>query len=253
MTDRTCLAIVLAAGEGTRMRSARPKVLHQIAGRSLLAHVLDAVKAAGGASAAVVIGPDADAVAAEARRVLPGAEIFVQSERRGTAHAVLAAKPALARGADDILVIYGDTPLIRPQTLRRMRGALAGGAAIAVLGFRPADPTGYGRLVLEGGELIAIREDADASAQERAIQLCNGGLMAFDGASALAILERIDSNNRKGEFYLTDAVAIARAMRRKAVTIETEEDDVRGINTKAQLAEAEAVLQQRLRREAMEA
>jgi len=253
MTDRTCLAIVLAAGEGTRMRSARPKVLHQIAGRSLLAHVLDAVKAAGGASAAVVIGPDADAVAAEARRVLPGAEIFVQSERRGTAHAVLAAKPALARGADDILVIYGDTPLIRPQTLRRMRGALAGGAAIAVLGFRPADPTGYGRLVLERGELIAIREEADASAQERAIQLCNGGLMAFDGASALAILERIDSNNRKGEFYLTDAVAIARAMRRKAVTIETEEDDVRGINTKAQLAEAEAVLQQRLRREAMEA
>src|SRR5262244_478623 len=253
MTDRPCLAIVLAAGEGTRMRSARPKVLHQIAGRSLLAHVLDAVKAAGGASAAVVIGPDADAVAAEARRVLPGAEIFVQSERRGTAHAVLAAKPALARGADDILVIYGDTPLIRPQTLRRMRDALAGGAAIAVLGFRPADPTGYGRLVLEGGELIAIREEADASAQERAIELCNGGLMAFDGRSALAILERIDSSNRKGEFYLTDAVAIVRAMKRKAVAIETEEDDVRGINTKAQLAEAEAVLQQRLRREAMEA
>src|SRR5215813_3432311 len=252
MADRTCLAIVLAAGEGTRMRSARPKVLHQIGQRSLLAHVLEAVRAAGG-TAAVVIGPNAEAVAAEARRVLPGAEIFVQSERRGTAHAVLAAKPALARGADDILVIYGDTPLIRPQTLRRMRDALAGGAAIAVLGFRPADPTGYGRLVLERGELIAIREEADASAQERAIQLCNGGLMAFDGASALAILERIDSNNRKGEFYLTDAVAIARAMRRKAVTIETEEDDVRGINTKAQLAEAEAVLQQRLRREAMEA
>src|SRR5499427_2744852 len=171
MTDRTCLAIVLAAGEGTRMRSARPKVLHQIAGRSLLAHVLDAVKAAGGASAAVVIGPGADAVANEARRVLPGAEIFVQMERRGTAHAVLAAKDAIARKPDDVLVIFADTPLIRPQTLVRMRDALAGGAAIVVLAFRPKDPKGYGRLVFEGGELVAIREELDASPAERALDL----------------------------------------------------------------------------------
>ena len=252
MGERTCLAIVLAAGEGTRMRSARPKVLHEIAGRSLLAHVLAAVRAAGG-RAAVVVGPDADAVAAEAKRVLPGAEIFVQSERAGTAHAVLAATAAIARGADDVLVIYGDTPLIRPQTLRRMRGALADGAAIAVLGFRPPDPAGYGRLLLDGGELVSIREEVDASAAERAIDLCNGGLMAFDGKSALPILEQIGRNNRKGEFYLTDAVAIARAMTLKAVAIETEEDDVRGINTKAQLAEAEGALQQRLRKAAMDA
>ncbi len=252
MADRTCLAIVLAAGEGTRMRSARPKVLHEIASRSLLAHVLDAVRAAGG-TAAVVVGPDADAVAAEARRVLPGADIFVQSERLGTAHAVLAAKTAIARGADDVLVIYGDTPLIRPQTLRRMRDALAGGAAIAVLGFRPQDPAGYGRLVLDGAELVAIREEIDASAAERLIAVCNGGLMAFAGKSALPILEKIDRNNRKSEFYLTDAVAIARAMKLRAVVIETEEDDVRGINTKAQLAETEAVLQQRLRKAAMAA
>jgi bifunctional UDP-N-acetylglucosamine pyrophosphorylase/glucosamine-1-phosphate N-acetyltransferase len=141
MADRSCLAIVLAAGEGTRMRSRRPKVLHEIAGRSLLAHVLDAVREAGGTSAAVVVGPDSQAVAAEARRVIPGAETFVQSERRGTAHAVLAAKAAIARGADDVLVIFGDTPLIRPQTLTRMRDALVGGAAIVVLGFRPQDPT----------------------------------------------------------------------------------------------------------------
>jgi bifunctional UDP-N-acetylglucosamine pyrophosphorylase/glucosamine-1-phosphate N-acetyltransferase len=166
---------------------------------------------------------------------------------------VLAARPAIARRPDDILVIYGDTPLIRPQTLSHMRAALAKGAAIAVLGFRPRDPSGYGRLVLAQGELVSIREEADASADERAIDLCNGGLMAFAGANALAILEQIDSNNRKGEFYLTDAVKIARAMKLKAVVIETEEDDVRGINTKSQLAEAEAVLQQRLRKAAMDA
>jgi bifunctional UDP-N-acetylglucosamine pyrophosphorylase / glucosamine-1-phosphate N-acetyltransferase len=253
MADRSCLAIVLAAGEGTRMRSRRPKVLHEIAGRSLLAHVLDAVREAGGTSTAVVVGPDSQAVAAEAKRVIPGAETFVQSERRGTAHAVLAAKAAIARGADDVLVIFGDTPLIRPQTLARMREALVGGAAVVVLGFRPKDPTGYGRLVSQDGELVAIREELDASAAERAIDLCNGGLMAFAGKTALAILERIDDRNRKSEFYLTDAVAIARSMKLKAVAIETEEDDVRGINTKAQLAETEAALQQRLRKAAMEA
>jgi bifunctional UDP-N-acetylglucosamine pyrophosphorylase / glucosamine-1-phosphate N-acetyltransferase len=252
MVERTCLAIVLAAGEGTRMRSAWPKVLHEIAGRSLLAHVLDALGKAGGSEAAIVIGPGADAVAAEAMHVLPGAEIFVQVERRGTAHAVLAARKALARGADDVLVIFADTPLIRPQTLGRMRQAVADGAAVAVLGFRPADPTGYGRLVVERGELIDIREQIDASPAERAIDFCNGGLMALAGKTALAILERIDSNNNKGEFYLTDAVAIARTMGLKAVAIETEEDDVRGINTKAQLAEAEWALQQRLRQAAME-
>jgi bifunctional UDP-N-acetylglucosamine pyrophosphorylase/glucosamine-1-phosphate N-acetyltransferase len=253
MAKRTCLAIVLAAGEGTRMRSSRPKVLHEIAGRTLLAHVLDAVGRAGGTATAVVVAPGADAVAADAKRLLPGAETFVQSERRGTGDAVLAAKAAIARRPDDVLVIFGDTPLIRPQTLARMRDALAKGAAIAVLGFRPQDPTGYGRLVLEGGELVAIREELDASPAERAIALCNGGFMAFAGSTALAILERIGNDNRKGEFYLTDAVAIARTMKLTAVAIETEEDDVRGINTKAQLAETEAVAQQRLRKAAMDA
>ena len=253
MTDRSCLAIVLAAGEGTRMRSRRPKVLNEIAGRSLLAHVLGAVRAAGAAASAVVIGPDSEAVAGEARRVMPGVEIFVQAERRGTADAVLAAKAAIARGAADILVIFGDTPLISPQTLVRMREALAGGAALVVLGFRPKDPSGYGRLVVENGELVAVREELDASAAERAIDLCNGGSMGFAGKTGLEILTRIENNNRKSEFYLTDAVAVARSMKLKAVAIETEEDDVRGINTKAQLAETEAVCQQRLRKAAMEA
>jgi bifunctional UDP-N-acetylglucosamine pyrophosphorylase / glucosamine-1-phosphate N-acetyltransferase len=253
MTERTCLAIVLAAGEGTRMRSARPKVLHEIAKQTLIAHVLAAVREAGGSAVAVVVGPDAGAVSAEAKRNAPNAEVFVQTERRGTAHAVLAAAESLNRGADDVLVIFGDTPLIRSHTLRRMREALAKGAAIAVLGFRPKDPSGYGRLVLKGNELVAIREELDASPAESAIDLCNGGLMAFAGNTAMTILKRIGNDNRKGEFYLTDAIAIARAMKLKAVVIETEEDDVRGINTKAQLAETEAALQQRLRKAAMEA
>src|SRR5271163_872220 len=252
MKARSCLAIVLAAGEGTRMRSACPKALHQIAGKSLLAHVLSAVAQAGVTETAVVVGPGQDDVAAEAARVLPGARSFVQRERHGTAHAVLAAKAALARKPDDILIVYADTPLIRPATLTRLRAPLANDAAISVLGFRPADPGGYGRLIMKGTDLIAIREEADASASERQITLCNGGMMALAGKSALAILERIGNDNRKAEFYLTDAVEIARDLKLRAVTVEVEEDDVRGINTKSQLAEAEAVAQLRLRKAALD-
>ena len=253
MKARTCLAIVLAAGEGKRMHSARPKVLHAIAGRSLLAHVLAAVAETGVTATAVVIGIGQETVAAEAKRLLPGAECFVQREPRGTAHAALAARPAIERRSDDILIVYGDTPFVRPATLTRLRAALAAGAAVAVLGFRPADPTGYGRLIVAGDQLVAIREHAEASARERTIGLCNGGIMALAGAHALAILERIGERNRKGEFYLTDAVEIARGMKLNAVAVEVEEDEVRGINTKTQLAEAEAVAQQRLRKAALEA
>jgi bifunctional UDP-N-acetylglucosamine pyrophosphorylase / glucosamine-1-phosphate N-acetyltransferase len=253
MTVRTSLTIVLAAGEGTRMRSALPKVLHGMAGRSLLAHVLAAIAEARITATAVVVGPGQDAVEAEARRVLPAAECFIQRERRGTAHAVLAAKAAIERRPDDVLIVYGDTPLIRAATLERLRAPLAAGAAIAVLGFRPADPSGYGRLIVDGGKLIAIREEADASASERAVDLCNGGIMALSGAHALGILQQISNQNRKGEFYLTDAVEIARGMKLEAVAIEVEEDEVRGINTKSQLAEAEAVAQQRLRKTALDA
>jgi bifunctional UDP-N-acetylglucosamine pyrophosphorylase/glucosamine-1-phosphate N-acetyltransferase len=200
-----------------------------------------------------VIGPKQDAVLGEAERVLPSAKIFVQHERRGTAHAVLAAKAALEQRTDDVVVLYGDTPLIRPETLARLRAPLADGAAVVVLAFRPADPKGYGRLITSGNELIAIREEADASPRERTIGLCNGGIMALAGKTALEILKRIGNDNRKGEFYLTDAVEIARGMKLRAVAVEVEEDDVRGINTKAQLAEAEAVAQQRLRRAALDA
>ena len=191
MAARTCLAIVLAAGEGTRMRSARPKVLHPLAGRSLLAHVLDTIGQANVTATAVVTGPGEDAVAAEVNRVCPDAECFVQQERHGTAHAVLAARAAIQRKADEILIVYGDTPLVQPASLSRLRAAIANGAAVAVLGFRASDPTGYGRLIVDDGELVAIREEADASASERKTALCNGGTMALAGKTALAILERI--------------------------------------------------------------
>jgi bifunctional UDP-N-acetylglucosamine pyrophosphorylase/glucosamine-1-phosphate N-acetyltransferase len=253
MTARTILTIVLAAGEGTRMRASLPKVLHAVAGRSLLAHVLGAAPQGAATSLAVVVGPNHQAVADEAQRVRPDAAIFTQTERLGTAHAVLAAKAAIAPGFDDLLIAFGDTPLISADTFERLRAPLKAGAGLAVLGFHAADPTGYGRLVVDNGHLTAIREQADASESERKITLCNAGVMAFDGRVALKVLESIGNANSKGEFYLTDAVAIVRECGRDAVVIETGEDEVRGINTKAQLAEAEQVMQSRLRRAALDA
>ena len=250
MPDRTCLAIVLAAGEGTRMRSLRPKVLHGLGGKPLLAHALAPIVEAG--AVAVVVGPGQEAVAVEARRLRPEADIFVQAERRGTAHAVLAAAPAIARGYDDLLVVFADTPFVTGATLEGLRKPLGNGSTIAVLGFRAADPTGYGRLIVEGKKLLDIREERDANAAERTIKLCNAGVMAIDGRRALDLLRGIDDRNSKREFYLSDAVKIARAKGFDAVALETEEDEVRGINTRAQLAEAEGVLQQRLRAAAMD-
>jgi bifunctional UDP-N-acetylglucosamine pyrophosphorylase/glucosamine-1-phosphate N-acetyltransferase len=253
MTARSSLTVVLAAGEGTRMRATLPKVLHPVAGESLLAHVLAAASKGESARLAVVVGPEHHSVEQEVKRLRPDADIFVQRERLGTAHAVLAAREAIARSADDLLVAFGDTPLISAETFARLRAPLATGAAVAVLGFRAADPTGYGRLLLRDGRLVAIREQADASEDERKVTLCNAGVMAFDGRKALSILDRIGNANKKGEYYLVDAVAIARDMGLEAVVIETSEDEVRGINTKAQLAEAESAMQTRLRQAAMEA
>lgn len=253
MTARSSLTVVLAAGEGTRMRSALPKVLHPVASQSLLAHVLDAAPHGAGSALAVVIGPNHQAVADEVKRVRPDAGTFIQAERLGTAHAVLAAREAIARGADDLLIAFGDTPLISAETFERLRAPLANGAALTVLGFRAADPTGYGRLLLEGDHLVAIREHADATPEERKVTLCNAGVMAFDGRRALEIIDRIGNANSKHEYYLVDAVAIVREMGLEAVVIETSEDEVRGINNKAQLAEAEAVMQARLRQAALDA
>ncbi|MFL6824877.1 MAG: NTP transferase domain-containing protein, partial [Bradyrhizobium sp.] len=227
MAPRSSLTIVLAAGEGTRMRSSIPKVLHPVAGQSLLAHVLGAAPNGAGAALAVVVGPGQEAVEQEAKRLRPEAATFVQRERLGTAHAVLAARDAIRRGASDLLVVFGDTPLISAATLKRLREPLNKGADLAVLAFRAADPTGYGRLLVQGNRLISIREQAEATAEERAINLCNAGVMAFDGRTAMAVIEKIRNANSKGEYYLSDAVAIVRDLGLEAVVVEASEDEVR--------------------------
>jgi len=248
---RTCLTIILAAGEGKRMRSALPKVAHRLAGRSMLEHVLAAASALGGKQA-VVVGPRMEAVEGLLRAANPSAELFVQPERLGTAHAVLAARRAFESGVDDVLVLFGDTPLVRRETLERLRRPLADGAAIAVLGFRAQDPTGYGRLIVRNGVLEAIREEKDASPDERAVTLLNGGAMAIAGRLLPDLLDEVGNRNAEGEYYLTDAVAIARGRGLKAVALEGDEEEVLGVNTRAQLAAAEAVLQRRMRQAAME-
>lgn len=244
------VAIVLAAGEGTRMKSSVPKVLHPVAGRSMLAHVLASVECAGIADAIVVVGPGREDVGTEAALALPGTSIAVQEERRGTAHAVLAARLALQSGRD-VVILYGDTPLVRPAAIRMLVDALEQGAAVAVLGFEAADPEGYGRLLTTDGLLDRIVEEKDATPAERAVTACNGGLMALSGRTALSILDAIGNDNAKGEFYLTDAVAIARSRGLHAVALTVPAEDLRGVNDRIQLAAAEAILQDRLRERAM--
>ncbi len=233
------------------MRSDTPKVLHKAAGRTLVGHVLAAAEAAGSTGLAVVIGPDREDVAADVLRAAPDAKIFVQGERRGTAHAVLAAREAFEPGFDDVLVVYGDTPLVRPETLKRLRAPLAHGASVVVLGFEAENPTGYGRLISQGPSLVAIREEKDASEDERAIRLSNGGLMAIDGRRAIELLDRIGNRNAKNEFYLTDIVEVA-VLSGLGVAVEAApEAEVQGVNDRAQLAAVEAELQRRLRAAAM--
>jgi bifunctional UDP-N-acetylglucosamine pyrophosphorylase / glucosamine-1-phosphate N-acetyltransferase len=250
-SERRCLAIVLAAGEGTRMKSSRPKVLHEIAGRSMLGHILATIQDAGIADVAVVVGPARPDVETEARALSPRASIFIQTERLGTAHAVLAARDALARGYHDIIVLFADTPLLETDTLIAMRRRLEVGNAVVALGFEAIDPTGYGRLVTDGTMLNAIREHKDASESERAIRLCNSGLMAIDGALALSLLDAVDQNNAQKEFYLTDIVGLARKRDLSTSFALAPEDEVMGVNDRVQLAKAEALMQNRLRRKAM--
>jgi bifunctional UDP-N-acetylglucosamine pyrophosphorylase/glucosamine-1-phosphate N-acetyltransferase len=251
MTERSCLSIILAAGEGTRMKSATPKVLHKIAGLPMLAHVAKAARNAGGTDLAVVIGFGADKLREAISELAIDAEIFVQEERLGTAHAVQAARAALKRGYDDILVMFGDTPLIEADALAAARSRLAQGAAVAVMGFRTNDPSGYGRLIEKDGELVAIREDKDCSAEERRINFCNSGLMAISGRHALEMLDQIGNANAKGEYYLTDVVEIARKSGLKVVATEASFENALGINNRAELAQAEAIWQERTRRRMM--
>jgi bifunctional UDP-N-acetylglucosamine pyrophosphorylase/glucosamine-1-phosphate N-acetyltransferase len=245
-----CIGIVLAAGEGTRMKSATPKVMHPVGGRPMLDAVLASARAAGIDRLAVVIGAGADRLRAHLAKTHPDARVVEQAERLGTGHAVLAAAPVVEPG-DEVVVLYGDTPLVEPATIGRMRAALEGGADVAVLGFRTPAPTGYGRLLLDGDRLVAIVEEKDADAATRAIDLCNSGIMAFRAGLVPELLAAIGNANAKGEYYLTDAVAVAAARGRRAVVVEGEADEFVGVNDREQLAAAEAIFQRRARRAAM--
>ncbi len=244
--------IVLAAGMGTRMRSSLPKVLHKIAGRSMLGHVLANVKAVAPAHTVVVVGPEMETVSNESRAAIADVKIAEQTERLGTADAVRAALPEIEGYDGPVLVLFGDTPLISADTLTAMRDQISEGADLAVLGFEAADPTGYGRLILDDQQsLVAIREHADASPEERAVTLCNSGVMSFSASSLRRLIAQIDNNNSQQEFYLTDAVEHASTTNLKLAVVRCGEEEVMGINTRVQLAEAEAIMQDRLRHAAM--
>jgi bifunctional UDP-N-acetylglucosamine pyrophosphorylase/glucosamine-1-phosphate N-acetyltransferase len=249
MTETSALAIILAAGKGTRMKSERPKVLHRLAGATLLAHVLTTAKAAGLDRTAIVVGPGMEEVGAAARALDPKLEVFVQAAQLGTADAVKAARRAFEDFHGQVLILYGDTPLLRPETLNQVRAEFDAGADLVVIGFDAESPTGYGRLLLdERGRLAGIREEKDASAEERALTLCNSGIMAFRSSKTLlGLLGRIGNDNAKGEFYLTDAVALARGDRLEARMVKSSAEEVLGVNSRAELAEAEVLMQRRLR------
>jgi bifunctional UDP-N-acetylglucosamine pyrophosphorylase/glucosamine-1-phosphate N-acetyltransferase len=253
MQTQPFLTVVLAAGLGTRMRSAEPKVMHRIAGRSMLGHVLAAATAAGGSPVAVVVGPQMPTVRAEVERLAPNAIVFEQTVPHGTAHAVLAARAALENHNGDVLVIFADTPLITAPTLQRLVKSLDNGVSIALLGFEAVDPWGYGRLILDrAGYLTAICEEKDASEDERRLSFCNSGVMAFRVPNLADLLGRITNTNAKGEFYLTDAVAIARSDGLTATAIACPEEEVLGVNAREQLATAEQIFQHRARKRAMQ-
>lgn len=233
------------------MKSSLPKILHKVAGRSMVAHVIAAAQAAGVERIAVVVGPGREDVGAEAKRMAPDAAIFTQTERLGTAHAVLAARAALSTPVDDVVILFGDTPLVTAGTVAAMRAGLSDGAAVVGVGFEARDPTGYGRFIMDDGNLLAIREHKDASETERRITFCNGGLMALDGKRALDILDSIGNANAQREYYLTDAPEVARANGLRVTAIAADEDDVLGVNDRVQLAGAEALMQRRLREKTM--
>jgi bifunctional UDP-N-acetylglucosamine pyrophosphorylase/glucosamine-1-phosphate N-acetyltransferase len=253
MMQISTLAIVLAAGKGTRMKSDIPKVMHALAGAPMLVHVLAAARAASVDEICVVVGPDMEEVGDIARGIDPKIPVVLQAEQRGTADAVKAAQNAFAGFGGSVIVLYGDTPLLHAETINRIRRELADGADIVVIGFEAKDPTGYGRLLLdECGKLVGIREEKDASAEERVITLCNSGIMGFGSSKTLAdLLSRIGNANAKGEFYLTDAVTLAHAGALDTRMLRADASEVVGVNSRAELAQAEATIQHRLRDKVM--
>ena len=243
-------AVILGAGKGVRMKSRVPKVLHGIGNRPMVLYALDVARAAGAQTCVVVAGPD---MAGVAQAVAPVPTV-VQAEPRGTADAVKPARGAVGRDAETVLILYGDTPLIRPQTLEAaIARRRAGGHAVVVLGFRPEDPGGYGRLVQDGsGALDAIVEARDATPVQRRIGLCNSGVMAVDGAILFDLIDAVGNDNAKGEYYLTDIVGIARRGGRTCAVVEADAEELLGINSRAELAEAERIFQRRMRLAAMD-
>lgn len=249
---RQLAIVVLAAGKGTRMQSALPKVLHRAAGRSLLGHVLEAVKPLRPARTVVVVGAEMVAVAEEARRYFADSGIALQKQQRGTADAVATAKTELQGFSGTVLVVYADAPLIRSETVAALAAAVSAKAPMAVLGFKAADPKGYGRLIRNGkGHITAIREELDASARERKIDLCNSGLIAIDATLLWMLLPKIGNANAKKEFYLTDLAGLVTKAKRHVALVECPEAEVVGVNHRVQLAAIEAAFQARFRRRFM--
>ena len=248
MPDTPIAVLILAAGLGTRMKSAHPKVMHPLAGRLMVSHLLETVDALAPDRVAVVVGPGMD----EAAAAVAPHPVCVQSDRLGTADAVKAARAELEDFTGPVLVLYGDTPLVSADTIGAAAAVCAGGAAVVVVGFRPADGAAYGRLVTDGsGALTAIVEAKDATAEQLEIGLCNSGLMAISGEHLFGLLDQIGTDNAKGEYYLTDIVAIAHDGGLKTAVVEAGEAELMGINSRADLAVAEAVLQTELRARAM--
>jgi bifunctional UDP-N-acetylglucosamine pyrophosphorylase / glucosamine-1-phosphate N-acetyltransferase len=244
--------VVLAAGQGTRMNSDLPKVLHPLASAPLLAHAFAAARSLEPERTVVVVGHGGAAVAEAARAIDSDITVVEQAEQKGTGHAVLAAAPALDGFEGDVVVLYGDTPLVRPDTLAAMLDARAQGSSVVVLGFEATEPAGYGRLVTDAAGLAAIVEAKDATPEQLAIRLCNSGILAADAGLLRDLLAAVEPRNAKGEYYLTDVVALARAAGLHATAITCPETETLGVNSRADLAAAEAAFQARARAEALE-
>jgi bifunctional UDP-N-acetylglucosamine pyrophosphorylase/glucosamine-1-phosphate N-acetyltransferase len=242
-------AIVLAAGKGTRMKSAMSKVLHPVAGRSMVHHVLATARAAGASHIVVVLAKGMDAVAAA---VAP-ASVAIQDPPLGTGHAVLAARGHVGGFEGRVAILFADTPLITPDNIEAVEQAMdEAGAAVGVLGFVPSDPAMYGRLIRNAdGSLERIVEFKDATAEERKVGFCNSGIMIVEGKHLFGLLDQVGNANAQGEYYLTEIVAIARRQGLKVAAAEASAEDVMGVDHRPALAKAEAVMQGRLREKAM--
>jgi bifunctional UDP-N-acetylglucosamine pyrophosphorylase/glucosamine-1-phosphate N-acetyltransferase len=246
----TRAAIILAAGQGTRMKSKTVKVLHAVGGRPMLAWTVDLAKTCGATDIVTVYGAHSPAVRDAAGQL--GTAAALQDPPLGTGHAVLAARDALAGVEGHAIVLYADTPLITPETVERVFAALGDGASVAVLGFEPEDPAAYGRLIVDNeGNLDRIVEFKDASEAERAVRLVNSGVLAAPAPLLLELLGEVGNDNANGEYYLTDVVGLARARGLKTAVVKADADEVLGVNSRIDLAEAEAAFQARKRRALM--